>query len=65
MGCAKSADLREIQMEKTIAFAIRLVDLDPTSPNPSLVRRGMKIERSEKGGRIFAGAIVISEKTIA
>ena len=44
MGCANSAHLYEIQMEKTIAFAIRSVDLDPTSPNPSLVRRGMKIE---------------------
>ena len=44
MGYANSADLHEIQMEKTIAFAIRSVDLDPTSPNPSLVRRGMKIE---------------------
>ena len=31
-------------MEKTIAIAIRSVDLDPTSPNPSLVRRGKKIE---------------------
>ena len=44
IGYANSADLHEIRMEKTIAIAIRSVDLDPTSPNPSLVRRGMKIE---------------------
>ena len=44
IGYANSADLHEIQMEKTIAIAIRSVDLDPTSPNPSLVRRGMIIE---------------------
>ena len=44
IGYANSADLHEIQMEKTIALPVRSLDRDPTSPNPSLVRRGMKIE---------------------